>query len=76
MAVIFIILLASLLTWKQKTKLTKEEQTEQRVKERTYILEKLKGMNEQKQREENKIITDLPKFESDFVLLHKNYYKI
>jgi hypothetical protein len=41
-----------------------------------YILEKIKGMSEQKQREENKIITDLPKFESDFVLLHKNYYKI
>ena len=74
--IIFLILLASLLTWKQKTKLTKGEQTEQRAKEKMYILEKIKGMSEQKQREENKIITDLPKFESDFVLLHKNYYKI
>ena len=30
----------------------------------------------QKQKEQNTLITNLPRFESDFEMLHKQYYKI
>jgi hypothetical protein len=63
--IFFIGILASLLVWKQKTKKTKEEITESRVQQRNYILEKIKGLQEKKKKENNMIITNLPTFESD-----------
>ena len=63
--IFFIGILASLLVWKQKTKKTKEEITESRVQHRNYILEKIKGLQEKKKKENNMIITNLPTFESD-----------
>ena len=73
---LFISILASLLVWKQKTKKTKEEKIEDRVKQRKYILEKIKCLQEKKKKEQNMIITNLPKFESEFELMHKKYYQI
>lgn len=74
--ILFMGILASLLVWKQQTKKTKEEIIEERLKQRKYILEKIKSMQEKKKKEQNMIITDLPKFESDFELLHKKYYQV
>ena len=68
--------LALLLVWKKKTKLSKEEITEKRALQQKYILDKIRNIREQKMKANNTIITNLPKFESDFELLHKNYYKI
>jgi hypothetical protein len=73
---LFISILASLLVWKQKTKKTKEEKIEDRVKQRKYILEKIQHLQEKKKKEQNMIITNLPKFESEFELMHKKYYQI
>ena len=38
--------------------------------------DKIKEMQQQREREHNEIITNLPTFESNFETLHKNYYKI
>ena len=74
--ILFVGILASLLVWKQKTKKTKEEITDDRMKQRKYILEKIKTIQEKRKKEQNLIITGLPKFESDFELLHKKYYQV
>ena len=37
---------------------------------------KIKSISDKKLRDKNEIITNLPKFESDFVKLHKNFYNI
>jgi hypothetical protein len=73
---LFLTVLALLLVWKKKTKLSKEEITEKRALQQKYILDKIRNIREQKMKANNTIITNLPKFESDFELLHKNYYKI
>jgi len=62
---IFVILLGIILVYKKNTKLTDKEKKEKHENEKKYVLEK-----------QNEIITNLPKFESNFVMLHKNYYKI
>jgi len=73
---IFISLLGILLIYKKRTKLTPEERASKKEKQRLYILEKIKSLREQKRKQDNETITSLPKFESNFVQLHKNYYKI
>ena len=47
-----------------------------REQQRLYILEKIKNMQEEKRKVNAEIITNLPKFVSDFEKMHKNYYKI
>ena len=74
--IIFLCILASVLVWKQKTKKTKEEIMEDRAKQGNYVLEKIKSLQEQRKKESNMIITNLPKFESDFELLHKKFYQV
>jgi len=74
--ILFVGILASLLVWKQKTKKTKKEITDDRMSHRKYVLEKIKLIQEKKKKEQNLIITGLPKFESDFELLHKKYYQV
>jgi hypothetical protein len=74
--VLFLFILGSLLVWKKQTKPTKDELTAKREQQRLYILEKIKTMQEKKKKETNEIITNLPKFESDFEIMHKNYYKV
>ena len=41
-----------------------------------YILNRIRSLNSDKKRETEKMITNLPKFESDFVKLHENFYNI
>ena len=72
----FVLILGGMLMYKKNTKLTIEEKDKKRQKSREYILEKIKSLNEKERQKRNEIITSLPKFESNFVQLHKNYYKI
>ena len=39
------------------------------------LLNKVKELSDKKKEEYDDMITKLPKFESDFELLHKNFYK-
>jgi len=73
---VFIALLGVSLVYKKNTKLTLEEKKEKRENERKYILEKVKSLQQSESKRRNETITNLPKFESNFVSLHKNYYKI
>ena len=69
-------LLGIILVYKKNTKLTVDEKKEKHEKEKKYVLEKIKALQEKEKKRQNEIITNLPKFESNFVMLHKNYYKI
>jgi hypothetical protein len=73
---LFVMILGSLLMYKKNTKLTNEEKEKKKQKNKEYILEKIKSLSEKERKQRNEIITSLPKFESNFVQLHKNYYKI
>ena len=46
------------------------------MEKKTYILTKIKQINEHKQKQYNNTITNLPKFESEFEKMHKNFYNI
>jgi hypothetical protein len=41
---------------------------------KNYLLNKVKELQQEKKKDYDKMITELPKFESDFELLHKNFY--
>ena len=42
--------------------------------EKKYILEKIRKLNIEKQNQQQEMASNIPKFESTFVQLHKNYY--
>ena len=73
---IFVVILGGLLMFKKATKLSAAEKNVKKEKNKEFILEKLKSLSEKERKKRNEIITSLPKFESNFVQLHKNYYKI
>ncbi len=71
----FIIILYGILSFRKKNKPTEEEKKEKDILKKTYLLNKVKELSDKKKQEYDKMITELPKFESDFELLHKNFYK-
>jgi len=73
---IFISILGILLVYKKHSKLTPDEIKNKKILSQQYMLEKIKSFREKRQKEENEIITTLPRFESNFVKLHKNYYTV
>jgi len=73
---LFLFFLISALVWKKKTKLTKEEKIKNNEKQRSYVLDKIKTLQLEKQKQDNILITNLPEFESNFETMHKKYYKI
>ena len=73
---IFISILGVLLVYKKNNKLSTEERKQRSLKQQQYMLERIKSFREKRQKETNEIITTLPRFESNFVKLHQNYYTI
>jgi hypothetical protein len=73
---LFIILIGSILYYKWKNKPTLEEIKNRDNIKKHYILNKIKQITDKKLKNRNQTITNLPKFESDFVKLHKNFYNI
>lgn len=74
--ILFVSLLGTLLLYRSKNKPTKEEVDKRRQSNREYVLGKIKSLRETKQRENNTLITSLPKFESQYEKMHKNFYKV
>ena len=76
---LFLFILGSLLVWKKKTRMSKEDIVTKRAEQKKYIMDKInliqKTREKEKEKENRYIITNLPKFESDFERMHKNYYK-
>jgi hypothetical protein len=73
---LFIIISASLLYYKFKTKPNKEDKQKLKTLKRNYFINKVRQLQSKKAQELNKSITNLPNFESPFELLHKNFYKV
>lgn len=73
---IFISILGILLVYKKHSKLTPEEISKKKIRTQQYMLERIKSFREKRQKESNEIITTLPRFESNFARLHKNYYTV
>ena len=72
----FLIILMVLLFYKYKTKPTEEDLKKKEDLKETYILSKIKALNMKKEQEKNDMITTIPKFESNFELLHKKFYRV
>jgi hypothetical protein len=71
---IFAIIIGLLLLYKYYTKPTKEEKKEKEKLKKSYLLDKIKELSDKKKAEYDKMITNLPKFESNVDLLHKKFY--
>ena len=71
----FIIIVSILLYYKYKTRPTEEDRKKKKQLKRDYFVNKVRQMQAVKAKQLNEQITNLPKFESPFELLHKNFYK-
>lgn len=72
----FLTIVTALLVYKYKSKPGPEEMKKKAHLKRDYFLNKVRKLQADKARIYNKNITNLPKFESPFELLHKKFYKI
>jgi hypothetical protein len=60
----------------KRHKLTWKEKKEKNERIHAHIMVKINALREEKKKMDNEIITNLPKFESDFEIMHKKYYAI
>ena len=72
----FLTIVTALLVYKYKTKPGPEEMKKKTRVKRAYFMNKVRKLQADKAKIYNKSITNLPKFESPFELLHKKFYKI
>ncbi len=70
----FLSMFGVFLLYKYKTKPSEEKIKESKKKQRYYIMEQIKSVQEKKLKESQELITNIPKFESDYELLHKKFY--
>ena len=73
--VMFIFIVYGILYFRKKNKPTNDEKKKKEELKKNYLLNKVKELQQEKKKHYDTMITELPKFESDFELLHKNFYK-
>jgi len=73
---LFIGVFGGILYYRRKTKIPEEAKKAQKRKEEMYITEKIKAMQNKTKKDQNLIITELPKLDSGFDVFHKNYYSV
>ena len=71
----FVVISSVLLYYKYKTRPTEEERKKIKQLKRDYFITKVRKLETKKATRLSESITNLPKFESPFELLHKNFYK-
>ena len=71
-----LLVLGGILYYRHKGKMTEVEKKNRQKTEEVYMIEKLKSLKGDKNKNQNLIITDLPKLSSGFDVLHKNYYAV
>tara|TARA_B100001287_G_C22636618_1_gene507902 strand:+ start:250 stop:597 length:348 start_codon:yes stop_codon:yes gene_type:complete len=71
----FVVISSMLLYYKYKTRPTEEDRKKTKQLKRDYFINKVRQLEAKKAKQLNQQITNLPKFESPFELLHKNFYK-
>ena len=72
----FLSIVTALLVYKYKSKPGPEEMKKKARLKRDYFINKVRKLQADKARIYNQSITNLPKFESPFEVLHKKFYKI
>jgi hypothetical protein len=70
------VLIGLILAYRKRHKLTPEEKKEKQEKDHARVMVKIKALREERKKMNNEIITNLPKFENDFEIMHKKYYAI
>ena len=70
----FCTLFGIFLLYKYNNKPDEEEKRKKEELKKNYLLSKIKMINEKHQEKLDKMITNLPKFESNFEMLHKKFY--
>lgn len=70
----FITITSSLLYYKFKTRPTEEDREKLKRLKRDYFVNRVRQLESKKAKQLQQSITNLPKFESPFELLHKNFY--
>ena len=73
---LLLILVGVILSYRKRHKLTPEEKKEKKERDHAHVMIKIKALREERKKINNEIITNLPKFESDFEVMHKKYYAI
>ena len=71
----FILVFGGVIMYKYKTRPNEEARKKKERMKQNYILTKIQALTDAKYKEQNQSITNLPKFESDFVKLHENFFK-
>ena len=67
----FVLILAIILLFKYKGKLTPEEKEQKEQEKKQYILSKISNYQQAKKREQQELITGLPHWETEFDIIHK-----
>jgi hypothetical protein len=73
---LLLILIGVILSYGKRNKLTPEEKKEKQEKDHAHVMVKIKALRDERMKTSNEIITNLPKFESGFEAMHKNYYAV
>jgi len=69
----FFTVLGIFLYYKFKSRPSDKDLEEREQQKKYYILSKIKSLNEKAADERQRMITNLPKFESDYELMHKKF---
>ena len=76
MAFLFLIVFFGIiLIIKYRGKITKQEKQEKNRKQKEYILSKIKIMQDVKRQNSQDLITNLPKWETDYDILNRKIYR-
>tara|TARA_Y100000389_G_scaffold102600_1_gene99445 strand:- start:1822 stop:2256 length:435 start_codon:yes stop_codon:yes gene_type:complete len=74
--IIFLFIIGTILIYKHKTKPTFEDKKKLEHLKKSYVLGKIRSLNIRKQKEYDQMVTNLPKFESDYEIMHKKFYDV
>lgn len=71
---IFLLILGAVLLYKFNTRPTKQEREKKEKLKKHYFITKVRSLQAKKAKKLSQSITNLPKFETPFEILHKNFY--
>ena len=72
----FASIIGGFLYYKFRTKPNEGDLKKRKKNQQIYVMEQIKNVQEKKLRERQELITNIPKFESDYELLHKKFYSV
>ena len=73
---LFSIIVCLFLSYKYYNKPSEKDKEQKARDKEIYILSKVRNVIEHREKQHSEMLTNLPKFESDYKLLHERYYKL